>query len=275
MSRPAIARPVAAWCLLAALAAPWCGCASEASSPRLDPIPPVMVSGTVRAPGDSADLATWTARRDLALARLGAGVPVVDRVEAARCTRNRALALAGAGERAGELARADALAREALRSAPGDRSAGYWVARIALDRFREGGVGGEALVEARRLLAVLVADDRSFGAGAALAALAEAYASAGGRRPEAPELERAAAFFESTLDVDPGQRAALLEYAEEVLVPWGDLTSARRRLGACAELPLVEPSGDGQRFVDDDRAQRRCAEILARTPEARHGAPAH
>lgn len=235
-------------------------------------LPTVRVAGVVRVAGDSGDVETWTARRDQAVARLTPGGLTSDRVEAARCSRNRALALVSPAERAEELARADALAREALRSAPADHAAWYWVARIALDRSAEAQAGGAALVEARRLLAALVAEDRAFAAGAALASLAEAYARAGARRPEAPELERAAAFFEATLDVDPGYRPALLGYAEGVLAPWGDGASASRRLAACAALPLAAPVGDGQRFVDDDRAQRRCAELSRRSSEA--GSPA-
>lgn len=224
-------------------------------------LPSVRVAGVVRAAGDSADVETWTARRDQAVARLSSGTLATARVEAARCTRNRALALASPTERAEELARADALAREALRSAPRDHAAWFWVARIALDRSGEVRAGGAALVEARRLLAALVAEDRAFGDGAALSSLAEAYARAGAGRPEAPELERAAAFFEATLDVDPGYRPALLGYADGVLAPWRDAAGASRRLAACAALPLAGPVGDGQRFVDDDRAQRRCAEL--------------
>lgn len=235
-------------------------------------LPSTRGARVVRAAGDSADLETWTACRDQALARLTPGALTSDRVEAARCTRNRALALASTAERAEELERAHELAREALRSAPADHGAWYWVARIALDRSAEAQAGGAALVEARRLLAALVAADRTFGDGAALSSLAEAYARAGAMRPEAPELERAAAFFEATLDVDPGYRPALLGYAEGVLMPWGDGASASRRLAACAVLPLAAPVGDGQRFVDDDRAQRRCAELTRGPSEP--GSPA-
>lgn len=266
----------ARWWIVAALAAPWGGCASEASSPRLEPALPPPSAGAVRAVGDSADVATWGARRDAALARLaadGASRLVSDRVDAARCTRNLALALAGPAQRADELARADALAREAVRAAPTEPGARFWVARIALDRFREGQADGRALVEAHWLLAALVTENRAFGGGAALGSLAEAYALAGAARSDASELERAAAFFEATLDVAPGYRPALLGYAEGVLEPWGDSASASRRLGECAALPLAGAADDGQRLVDEDRAQRRCTRRIGAADDASRTLP--
>lgn len=260
-------RALAGLCVVVPLAA--ARCASQSGAPEASAAhraePPAQVS---RFAGDSADLAGWRARRDASVARLEHGGGA-EWLAAARASRNVALALGSSEERGRELARAESWARGALESAPADPAARYLVARILLDRYRVGATGGEVLAEARRLLASVVAADRAFGSGAALAALAETYALAGGGRADAPELERAAAYFEAALDVDPSLLDARLEYAERVLLPWRDRVTATEHLRACAEQPLA-PDPDRTRFADDDRAQRRCAELV-RAPDTTPG----
>ncbi len=251
---------VARRCAMALVVAGAESCASQSSAPEAGAARGVEAALVSRAPRDSADLAGWRERRDTHASLLDRG-GIADWLDAARASRNVALAVASPEERARELARAESWARGALRSSPGDASARYLVARILLDRHRARAAGGEVLAEARQLLASAVAADRAFGSGVALAALAETYALAGAGHADSPELERAAQYFEAALDLDPRLATAHLEYAERVLLPWRDRTTATEHLRTCAGDPRA--SGiDATRFADDDRAQRRCVELL-------------
>lgn len=254
---------VARCCAVALAIAGAPSCASRATAPEASAAGGVTAAPVSRAALDSADRDGWRERRDLHAGRLDRG-GVAEWLEAARASRSLALALGAPEERGRELARAESWARGALRAAPEDAAARYLVARLLLDRHRVGAVGGEVLAEARQLLASVVAADRTFGSGAALEALAETYALAGVGRADSPELERAAQFFEAALDVDAQLASAHLEYAERVLWPWHDRTTATEHLRACAAALLV-PAADATRFADDDRAQRRCVELLQST----------
>ena len=211
--------------------------------------------------GDSADRATWIARRDAAAARVASATTpsAPDLLDAANASRNVALAATEPAERSVELTRAERGSRAALEIAPDDPLARFTLARTLLDALRAGARGDAVLAEVRALLAPVLAADRRFAGGAALESLAEAYGLAGAGRADAPELERAAALFDAALDVSPQSPIANWGYAELVLMPCRDYPAAISHLRVCTNATL-DP--DPARLADQDRAQRRCTQLI-------------